>query len=295
MVQRHYSLPSLKMLATFECAARRGSFKVAAAELNVTTSAISHQVKSLEQDLGLPLFERGHRMVKLTPEGEELLGVLTNSFASLSDVVVGLRGRNEMPQLTVGATTAVSSLWLTPLVTKFWQSHPNITVNQNVRDRPFARPLQMDMVIEYETSAPKEDCIELFGDHLIPLCSPKYQQHRPSNLSELAQASLIHLEAAETKWTNWPNWFHAAGYDGVISAGKRVNNYTIALQLAQDSAGVVLGWKRLVQPLLKERKLVPFSSHEIKAPGAFYLVFKEGARKRKEVQDFAHWLVMQKG
>ena len=293
MVQRHYSLPSLKMLATFECAARRGSFKVAAAELNVTTSAISHQVKALEQDIGLPLFERGHRMVKLTPEGDELLKALTSSFASLSDIVVNLRARNEMPQLTIGATTAVSSLWLTPLVTQFWRSHPNITVNQNVRDRPFSRPIQMDMAIEYETSEPKEDCIKLFGDHLIPLCSPDFDEPRLSTLDELANASLIHLEALETKWTNWQNWFHDAGFHGPVLAGQKVNNYTIALQLAQDGAGVVLGWKRLVQPLLDNGKLVQFAPYEIEAPGAFYLIFKEGARKRKEVQDFANWLVKQ--
>jgi LysR family transcriptional regulator, glycine cleavage system transcriptional activator len=291
MVKRHYDLPSLKMLATFECAARCGSFKVAAAELNVTTSAISHQVKSLEQELGLRLFERGHRLVHLTPDGQELMLALSNSFAALSEVITMLRKKNETPQLTVGATTAVSSLWLTPRVTQFWRAHGDITVSQNVRDRPFPRPLQPDLVIEYTIIPPKGDAIRLFGDTLIPLCSPSFQSAPVTDLTLLAQAPLIHMDAAETNWTNWPNWFETQGYTGAITTRQRVNNYTIALQLAQDGIGVVLGWKRLVQPLLDAGHLVPFSPFQIEAPGAFYLIFKNGVRKRPEVESFSDWLL----
>lgn len=293
MAKQYYDLPSLKMLATFECAARCGSFKTAAAELNVTTSAISHQVKSLEQDLKVRLFERGHRLVQLTPEGQELLEALTSSFTAMSDVVGQLRAKQETPHLTVGATTAVSSLWLTPRVTQFWRLHGDITVSQNVRDRSFTRPLQLDLVIEYAVTEPKEESIRLFGDTLVPLCSPTFATAHPDDLGVLAQAPLIHLDAAETNWTNWPNWFKSLGYTGPITTRQRVNNYTIALQLAQDGVGIVLGWKRLVQPLLEVGKLVPYSPFESDAPGAFYLVFKNGVYKRPEVQSFSDWLLEQ--
>jgi DNA-binding transcriptional LysR family regulator len=291
MAQRHYNLPSLKMLATFECAARCGSFKLAATELNVTTSAISHQVKSLEQDLGVRLFQRGHRVVQLTSEGYELMEVLTAGFITLSGVVEQLRIRHDIPHLTIGATTAVSSLWLTPRVTRFWRSHGDITVSQNVRDRPFIRPLQPDLVIEYAIEPPKEEAVKLFGDTLIPLCSPSFLSGGAAKLCALAKAPLIHMDAAETNWTNWPNWFKSLGYKGPITTRQRVNNYTIALQLAQDGIGIVLGWKKLVKPLLESGKLIPFSSFSIEAPGAFYLVFKNGARKRPEVLDFSTWLL----
>jgi len=291
MAQRHYDLPSLKMLATFECAARRGSFKAAAAELNVTTSAISHQVKSLEQDLGFRLFERGHRLVQLTSEGQDLMETLTVSFSNLSIVVGQLRTRHTAPQLTIGATTAVSSLWLTPRVTRFWRSHGDITVSQNVRDRPFSRPLQLDLVIEYAVEPPKEEAVKLFGDTLIPLCSPSFSPKSCDDLGALAQAPLIHMDAAETNWTNWPNWFGSLGYTGPIMTRQRVNNHTIALQLAQDGVGIVLGWKRLAQPLLDSGKLVPFSTFASEAPGAFYLVFRNGAELRPEVHNFSTWLL----
>jgi LysR family glycine cleavage system transcriptional activator len=291
MAQQYYDLPSLKMLATFECAARCGSFKAAGAELNVTTSAISHQVKALEQDLGFRLFERGHRLVNLTPEGRELMEALSAGFTSLSVVISQLRANHETPQLTIGATTAVSSLWLTPRITQFWRSHGDITVSQNVRDRPFLRPIQPDLVIEYAISPPKEDAVKLFDDTLIPLCSPSFQDVQIADLSLLAQAPLIHLDTAETDWTNWPIWFKSLGYTGAITTRQRVNNYTIALQLAQDGIGVVLGWKRLVQPLLDRGELVRFSTFQTKAPGAFYLVYKNGARTRPEVESFSAWLL----
>ncbi len=291
MVQPYYNLPSLKMLATFECAARCGSFKLAAAELNVTTSAISHQVKSLEQELGFRLFEREHRMVSLTAEGQDLMEALTVSFTSLSTVVGQLRTRHETPHLTIGATTAVSIFWLTPRVTEFWRSHGDITISQNVRDRPFLRPLQPDLVIEYALERPKEEAEKLFSDTLIPLCSPSFLLGRTDDLATLAKAPLIHLEAAQRNWTSWQNWFGDLGYTGPITTRQRVNNHTIALQLAQDGIGVVLGWKKLAQPLLESGKLVPFSSLSIESPGAFYLVLKNGAGMRPEVQSFSKWLL----
>ena len=201
----------------------------------------------------------------------------------------------EHPQITGGATTAVSSLWLTPRVTQFWRAHGDITVSQNVRDRPFVRPIQPDLVIEYAVEPPKEKAIKLFGDVLIPLCSPAFSETHPKDIVDLAKAPLIHLDAAETNWTNWPNWFKSQGYAGSITTRQRVNNYTIALQLAQDGFGVVLGWERLVQPLLETRKLVPFSSFESDAPGAFYLVYKNGAENRPEVQSCSTWLMDNNG
>lgn len=293
MVQKHYKLPSLKMLATFECAARRGSFKAAATELNVTTSAISHQIKALEQDLGICLFERGHRMVQLTPEGTELMETLMASFSELSGVISRLRARYEAPHLTIGSTTAVSTLWLTPRVTQFWREHGDITISQNVRDRPFVRPLQPDLAIEYTVYPPKEESIKLFGDILLPLCSPDFERKRPEALVDLAQSPLIHLDASETNWTSWSNWFKSLGYSGFVATRQSVNNYMIALQVAQDGVGIVLGWKRLVQPLLESGKLVPYSKFESPAPGSFYLVFKGGVQARTEVKSFSTWLMDQ--
>lgn len=294
MAKRYYNLPSLKMLATFECASRSSSFKNAAAELNVTISAISHQTKSLEKELGFKLFERGQRPVLLTPEGQHLKDMLSASFTELSALIDELKARNTRPQLTIGATTAVSSLWLTPRITKFWREFGDVTVNQFVRDRPFVRPLEPDMVIEYVLKKPVEQSIKLFDDTLLPLVTPGFKQKDPIDLQQLAQGPLIHLVASETNWTSWPSWFKSLGYNGPINMHQRVNNYTIALQLAQDGVGIVLGWNRLVAPLLKRKQLTPYSSFKSKAPGSFFLVYKADVENNADVVSFSEWLIENK-
>lgn len=287
MSRRPYDLPSLSMLATFEAAARAQSFKVAAAELGVTAGAVSHQIKALEADLGFVLFSRTHRSVHLTSEGKVLFESCMRGFSDIGHALRVLRADQNAGQISIGATTAVSSLWLTPQVTKFWRKHGDVTIIQEVRDRPFRRPIELDFVIEYALNRPEDASDLLFGDELIPLAAPSFST-RIEDLEKLAQAPLIHLDAKETNWTSWPKWFESLGYSGSITATHRVNNYSIALQLAQDGLGIVLGWKRLVAPLLAAGKLEEVSTFSIKAPGSFYLVSNSSnqTRERKLVQNW---------
>ena len=114
MVRRKYDLPSLKMLGTFEAAARMGSFKDAAEDLGVTPGAVSHQVRGLENDLGMTLFIRQSRSVDLTSEGRALFEVVNKSLGEIDQTLRKLRALSETGQVSIGSTTAVSSLWLTP-------------------------------------------------------------------------------------------------------------------------------------------------------------------------------------
>lgn len=272
MARRKFDLPSLKMLGTFEAAARVGSFKEAAQELGVTPGAVSHQVRGLEIDLGMILFTRQSRSVELTQQGRALFEVVNKSMGEIDQTVRKLRALSETGQVSIGSTTAVSSLWLTPKIADFWRDHGDVQINQEVRDRPFRRPLDLDLTIEYAVIQPSEPAEVLFEDRLLPLCSPDFKAGNIQNLTDLAQAPLIHLDARETNWTSWPNWFAALEYSGEIASRHRVNNYAIALQLARDGVGVVLGWKSLVKPLLDEGRLVPLTEFEIDAPGKFYLI-----------------------
>lgn len=294
MVPDYYQLPSLKMLRTFEVAARHGSFKLAAEELNVTPGAVSHQIKSLESDLGVALFWRSHRNVELTAEGWTLYETLSRGFAEFSRSLNRLRNTSDPRHVSIGATTAVSSLWLTPMLIRFWREHGDITISQEVRDRPFLRPITLDLVIEYNVETPKDAAGMLFRDRLLPLCSPTFQNRELATLDDLATADLIHLDAKETNWTSWNNWFASQGYNGPIAARHRVNNYTIALQLAQEGNGVVLGWKSLVKPLLDAGKLLPLTRYEQAAPGAFYLVQGLGD-ETEELSLVKGWLLGQAG
>lgn len=290
MTQKHYRLPSLKMLATFEAAARLGSFKSAAGELNVTAGAVSHQVKALEKELGAPLFQRGHRSVDLTENGQRLFSALVEGFSTISQSWASLEREHVGPMVMIGATTAVSSLWLTPKLGEFWQAHGDIMISQEVRDRPFTRPLRPDLIIEYVLDPPKEPHSLLFHDKLLPIAGPGAFPDEPRSLEELASMPLIHLDAAETNWTSWQNWFSALGYSGPIRSVQRVNNYSIALQIARDGGGIVLGWHNLVTPLIERNALAPMSKFHSPAPGAFYLVTGQD-QNNQAAKAFKTWLM----
>jgi DNA-binding transcriptional LysR family regulator len=274
MARKHYHLPPLTTLASFEAAARHLSFKDAAAELNVTPGAVSHQIKALESEIGAALFVRRHRGVALTDQGLVLFGVLENSFSKISATLTRLRRSSEDATVTIAATTAVSSLWLTPRLTAFWKAHGGISVNQQVSDRPENNRQYVDLQIRYGNIEAEESTkFPLFRDDLVPVCSPAFAAaHTDTDLEALAQMPLIHPDADDISWTTWRTWFTELGYRGDIAKGLRVNNYTIALQAARDDVGIVLGWQRLVRPFIDRKVLVPLGPNRLKAPGSFYIV-----------------------
>ena len=292
MVKHHYGLPSLKMIGTFEAAGRLKSFKDAADELHVTPGAVSHQIRSLEQELDMKLFLRESRAVNLTPEGKDLFEVVSSSLNEIGQTVKKLRELNETQHISIGSTTAVLSMWLSQKIAQFWREYGHIQINQEVRDRPFRRPLSLDMIVEYSTNPPEETSNILFEDTLLPLCSPEFEGKNISRLEQLSKSYLIHLDAKDTNWTSWANWFETLDYNGEISVRHRVNNYAIALQLAQDGMGVVLGWRHLVKPLIESGSLIPLTKYEIAAPGKFYLVQSKGNQK-KYSKIFSEWLLSQ--
>ena len=270
MANRFYNLPSLTGLSAFEASARYGSFKQAATELNVTPGAVSHQIKTLESDIGVTLFTRVHRGVELTDAGGQLFDVLRSSFTDISAVLHRMRNASDTGGVTIAATSAVTSLWLTPRLAQFWQENPQARVNQYVSDMIDPTVRAADLIIKYGGfDDPSREKSPLFNDVLMPLCAPDRFAPLREGLAELAQLPLIHLNADNASWTNWKSWFSELGYEGAIARERQVNTYTIALQAAQAGAGVVLGWQKLVAPLLEQGVLVPFGDFAIDAPVSF--------------------------
>ncbi len=292
MARKHYNLPPLTTLAAFEAAARRLSFKDAAVELNVTPGAVSHQIKALEGELGIRLFERQHRGVALTDQGGLLLGVLEKSFSQISTMLARLRHAADQNIVTVSATTSVSALWLTPRLARFWKEHGNILVNQNLSDLPPQQGDFSDLKIRYGRLPDADSAsFELFRDRLVPVCSPRFAERHPDpGLADLATLPLIHLEG-NASWTSWATWFHQLGHRGEVAKGIHVNNYIIALQAAQEDAGVVLGWERLVRPVLERGELVMLGSHWLEAPEYFYIVSESDDLISDNARTLRNWLL----
>ncbi|WP_112321644.1 LysR substrate-binding domain-containing protein [Oceanibium sediminis] len=293
MVRRHYGLPPMTTLVAFEVAARHASFKRAAAELNVTPGAVSHQIRALEQELGVPLFERVHRGVALSEAGLELFGVMRNSLSGIAGTVERIRQQGQDRALVVGATTAVAALWLTPRITGFWREHPEVGINQILSDSRERTGPAADLRIVYgRDKNSKHQYHKLFQDRLVPLAAPGFVAATPKpDLTALAGLPLIHLNAEDQNWTTWSSWFAEFGYHGPLARGARVNNYMIALQAAQDGAGVVLGWQRLVSPLLAVGALEVLGSYSMAAPNSFHIERAEGPAEHPSAGVFQRWLL----
>jgi LysR family transcriptional regulator, glycine cleavage system transcriptional activator len=293
MARRFYDLPPLTTLAAFEAAARHLSLKNAAGELNVTPGAVSHQVKALEGDLGATLFVRRHRGVELTEEGSRLFSTLAESFVRISHRLREIRQRNRGTRVTIGATSAVASLWTARLLAGFWREHPDVTVDQLVSDDSFGTAPELDMFIRYGRDANTSwDHHALYRDVLVPLANPELaaELHDPS-LETLAAQRLIYLDASDQSWTRWSDWFGALKCTAPQTQGLRVNNYMIGLYAAVDGLGVALGWRRLVDPLIRRGELVVVGRHSVPAPHRFYLVTRPDGELSDAARTLRDWLV----
>ncbi|MES0864278.1 LysR substrate-binding domain-containing protein [Ruegeria sp. SCPT10] len=293
MSRRHYNLPPLTTLSAFEAAARHLSFKDAAVELSVTPGAVSHQIKALEGELGTPLFQRKHRGVDLTDEGNVLLETLSTSFSRISKSLETIREGVTSDKVTVGSTTAVAALWLSPSIIRFWRDTPDLNVNQVSQDRPFRNRPDIDFFIRYGRDGDRSlHHTPLYRDHLVPVASPELAQKLTgASLDVLAKQRLIHLDTEDRTWTSWADWFQQLGYSGSVPVESRVNSYSVALHLARKSAGLALGWQRLIQPMLASRKLVPVGPHQLNAPNQFYLVGRPDEELSDSARALKKWII----
>lgn len=267
-----YDLPPMSALVAFEAAARHVSFTLAARELNVTSAAISHQVKALEAELQCSLFQRHHRGVSLTESGAYLLIALQRGFESMADATGQLRRRSRSASVTIGVTTAVSSLWLTPKLAEFWKTHGNVAVAQIVSDTGEAHA-EADLSIRYGIVPGKRaEHHVLFRDRLMALGSPAFARaHQIRSIADLAALPLIHFDTHVAGWTDWHGWFRALGHNGPVRQSHRVNNYLIALQAAGDDMGAVLGWVELARPFLGSGQLVALLPDQVEPREEFHV------------------------
>ena len=293
MSRRFYNLPALSSLAALEAAARHESFKRAAQELGVTPGAVSHQIRALEEELGRVLFRRVHRGVELTEDGERLFRTVRGAFLDISAQTDVLRSQGQSDSVTIGATTAMSALWLTPAVSRFWRDHPELRVNQIVSDLLDFGLATPELVLSY---GPYKEAhyqgTPLFRDTLIPVMSPGLaKSFRPRTVEDLATMPLVHLDAPDQRWTTWAHWFDELGFRGNLRRGIAVNNYMIALQAAQDGVGMVLGWKRLVARHLKSGALVGLDKFSLPAPTSFFVSRHDGAAPDPDLDALQNWIV----
>ena len=287
-------LPPLDLLAGFEAAARRLSFTLAAEERFVTQSAISRQIRALEDELGTPLFVRGHRSLALTTDGQRLYRTCSAVLEQLRGTVAHIRQRERRAVLSLTTTPGLASLWLIPRLPLFAKAHPGIDVriDATLDKRDLARD-GFDIAIRYQAlggSAPA-----LFAETLLPLCSPALRRQGPPlrQPQDLAQHTLIELDSSAHAGmpTEWQTWLQAAGLGDLEPASTiSFNSYSEAVAAALAGHGVVLGRRPLVDALLRTRQLVSPFGRERASERGYALVVPEGAAPRAAVTALAQWL-----
>ena len=300
MREQRRNLPSLDLLRGFEAAARNLSFTKAAAELFVTQSAVSRQVKTIEDHLGVALFARRHRALALTEAGHELYRATAQALRLLTDAASEIRDRGAGRTLTVTATIGFASLWLIPRLTDFRSQRPDIDIRIAANNKMLDLEREgIEVAVRYCTpKAAPRGAIKLFGELVLPVCSPKSITRtaplvRPEDLRHHV---LLHYERPDgiTPWLSWTVWLEVMQLQGLKPAGSlRFSQYDQTIQAAIDGQGVALGTTPLVRQLIKQGRLIAPLARKFDSSRAYYLVLSAAAAGRPEVKDFAAWLLRQ--
>jgi DNA-binding transcriptional LysR family regulator len=291
-------LPSLDFLKGFEAAGRHLSFTRAAEETFVTQSALSRQVQALEEALGVPLFQRRHRSLALTPAGIAFHREVTAALGALAKAADAVRGGGHARGLTVSTTVSFASLWVIPRLAAFRARHPDVEVYVSADDRliDLGRG-EVDVAVRYMAdSRVPEGAVRLFGERMMPVVSPALVRRKGTPLTtpaDLARHVLLHLDDPEgrTPWLEWGIWLAANGQPGLKPAGSlRFKLYDQVIQAAVGGQGVALGRIPLIAEHLRDGRLTaPFPKRYDSARG-YYAVVAPHATERADVAGFVAWL-----
>jgi LysR family glycine cleavage system transcriptional activator len=286
------TLPPLSALRAFEAAARHRSAKRAADELSVTATAISHQLRTLEDWLGVPLFLRKPRQLELTAAGRELLGEVGHALDLMAGAVGRLRTLPQRRQVTLSTTPAVAARWLLPHVGRLRELHPALDLHIHVTHEPVALDGQnADVAIRYGSGRwPGLVAHRLFDNRFVPACSPALKLKR---IQDLPRHSLLHFLSRQARsppigWVNWQKLARVPGLDPGVGPVFSDETHTISAALAGQ--GVALMSRVLIGDELRQGTLVcPFGPELQGEP--FHLVYPESQRDQPAVQAVRDWVL----
>ncbi len=278
-------LPPLASLRLFEAAGRHLSFKRAAEELNVTPSAVSHGIVALERALGVPLFLRETRRLSLTPAGADYLPYITEALALIAVGTERLPMERTKRGIALSCAPTIASRWLLPRLQKFNEAWPDIPVIVDTSRRQVDFPADgFDFALRMSrTSLADPAWTRLFGERLVPVCSPAYRD----SLRDLTQATLIHNKTATEDWAAWQE---KTGIIFETRRGVEVDTIQLSFEAAASGLGVALGRRPLVDLDLESGALVEVGETML-ADTAYWLVTSEGAGRRPDLLAFKRWLL----
>ncbi|UTW12998.1 choline sulfate utilization transcriptional regulator [Marinobacterium rhizophilum] len=292
-------LPPTPSLQAFEAAARLHNFTAAARELDSTQSAISQHISRLEEDLGVQLFQRLHRGVRLTAGGELLFDAVSESLNRLHKGIAAVQQKQAKVIINVATDFALAAFWLVPRLADFRALYPDTEVRVITAQHQIT-PDQADIDVAINfgdgSEAPGRS-VPLFEERVVPVCSPALREHWHQSGQTLTLMPLLQLEADHNaRWFNWSRLFRALGITQTPREPELVfNNYTLLLQAAIAGQGVAIGWRPLVDSMLDSGLLIPLLQEPVSSAYGYYLILPRARKLSPIVQHFADWLVTQSG
>lgn len=293
-------LPPLDLLAAFDAVARLGSITQAAQERFLTQSAVSRQIKALEEHLGVELLRRRHRAVELTDAGQRLAVAVRSALGLVRSTLAEIRTPLRREVISLTTTPGLASLWLIPRLTGFTAAHPGVDVriDATLEMRDMARD-GFDLAIRYAPVGSVAGGKPLFEEVLQPACTPALARSRKLPLrvpADLARHTLLQVAGplGSGMPMEWQSWLQAAGVPDLEPAALLTfSNYDTAVAAALAGQGVVLGRRPLIDDLLARGELVtPFSGGLAKGRG-YAVVAEPVAGRRPAVRALHDWLLGQ--
>lgn len=302
MTNAHKTLTGFQLskLYTFEVAARHESFALAAEELFLTPSAVSHQINVLEKELNIKLFLRLHRKVQLTPEGNRVFWALQSSLDHLNTEIKAIQNQALAGSLTIYARPSIAQCWLVPKLSDFIQRYPFIqlsilTGNENIN---FQRT-GVDLALYFDNQPSFQLNYQyLMDEYIIPICSPEYAEKFTlmNTVENLKHCTLLHDCQAWSNGTGtdeWNSWAAHFNVDLDTSLGISFDRSDLALIAAKNNLGITMGRKRLVQKDIENGELVmPFQEMYLRCDQHYYIASLKD-RQWPKIDAFIEWLTVQ--
>lgn len=287
-------LPNLAAMRAFEAAARHQNFSRAAEEIHVTHGAISHQVRALEEELGVALFTRHGKRIAITADGERFAAILRKSLMDIALAAEALQAGAQQKRLTITALPSFAARWLAPRLGEFIEQHPDTEVvlqsSNSLTD--FLRE-SVDIGVRFGAGHYPGLSVELvMDDYYYPVASPTFNGGRlPRTLKALARSALLRCDGEP-----WTPWFEAAGLDWPEPSGGLVfQDSSILVRAAVDGRGIALARHAIVAQDLAAGDLVRLFDVAVKCRSSYYLVCAPSALQKPHVQAFRTWLFEEVG
>ncbi|MFP2769650.1 LysR substrate-binding domain-containing protein [Oceanisphaera sp. KMM 10153] len=288
-------LPPLLTLTFFEAAARHGSFTRAADELCVTQSAVSKQIKLLEEYLGIEVFYRERRQVMLTDDGQKLFIDVKMVLWQLADSCNLIRSHVYSKNITIVSTVAMANYWLFPRIARFNMEYPDININIYATDdinEEHCRKSDLGILYGYDKWQTNLTGHYLFRERIYPICAYDMSLTEINTPEDLLNNRIVHFDPLKWRWMNWGDWFSYFGIHYHVPSNSLIfNQVPLAVNAALKGMGITLGWEFMLKEMLENRFIKIAGDFYVETGRADYLVYSTTKPLSASAGIFRDWLL----